>query len=73
MKRVDNSVYQTIKYAMEGTLNKGTVYHHGIKENGVGLCFCEIMEKAVPSDIIEKLKSLEEQIRSGKIQVQEAD
>ncbi len=73
MKRVDNSVYQTIKYAMEGTLNKGTVYHYGIKENGVGLCFCEIMEKTVPSDIIEKLKSLEEQIRSGKIQVQETD
>ncbi len=72
MKRVDNSVYQTIKYAVEGTLKKGTVYHYGIKENGVGLCFCETMQKVVPKDVIEKLRSLEEQIRSGKIKVQEA-
>lgn len=70
MKRLDNAIYQTIKYALEGNLKPGTTYTFDIKADGVGMCYCDIMKRNVPKEVIERLKSLENQIRTGEIKVQ---
>lgn len=70
LKRVDNAVFSLIQAKLDGTIVRGEVYRYGIYQNGVGLCFCDIMKKNVPSDIIERLRGLEESVRAGDIVIQ---
>lgn len=71
LKRVDSAVYDLVKRAVNGQLTKGTTYPYGVKEDGVGLCWCSNMKKNVPVKIQNQLKDLAKKIASGKIVVHE--
>lgn len=69
-KRLDNAVYQTIKSMLSGDLARGKTYTYGLKEKGVGLCYCDVMRKHVPKAAVDRLQSLENQIVAGQIKVE---
>jgi len=64
MKRVDNSVYDSIQQVLAGTFHGGTNLVFSLKNNGVGLG--KISTK-VPAADIAKVKAIAKQIVSGKI------
>lgn len=71
LKRVDNAVYDTIKRAIEGKLEKGRIYPYGVREKGVGLCRCKHMMDAVPQEVLSKLEEIEKRLANGEITVME--
>jgi basic membrane protein A len=64
MKRVDNSVYDSIQQVLAGTFHGGTNLVFSLKNNGVGLG--KISPK-VPAADIARVKAIAKQIMSGKI------
>jgi basic membrane protein A len=71
LKGVGISIYDVIKRVKEGTYKDGEVYAYGVADGGVGVSYSEYTEKLVPADILEKVKKAEEDIRSGKVVVEE--
>lgn len=71
LKRVDNAVYDIIKRAIDGKLTRGARYPYGVKEGGVGLCYCKYMKDAVPAEVRAKLEVIERQLAAGQITVRE--
>jgi len=71
LKQVDNSFYDVIEQAIEGTLICGEVNYFGIAEKGVGMTYSDTMLSIVPEDVIAAMKAADEAIASGKIVVDE--
>ena len=69
LKNVDNSLYRAIKGTLDGSITYGAAEALGIKEGGIGIADNENFVKVVPADVRAKIKSLEQQILSGKIKV----
>lgn len=70
LKRVDNAIFVLIKQEIETGIVPGKVYRFGIAEDGVGLCYCDIMLENVPKDIVEELRELENKVRNGEINIE---
>ncbi|RLD17892.1 MAG: BMP family ABC transporter substrate-binding protein [Caldiserica bacterium] len=68
IKRVDESVFRTIKMALEGKF-KGGVYEFGLKENGVGYVYDENNKNLIPEEVIRKVEKIKEKIIKGEIKV----
>ncbi|MDP9492061.1 MAG: BMP family ABC transporter substrate-binding protein [Actinomycetota bacterium] len=66
MKRVDEAVFRTIKSVTDGTWEGGRSITFGLKDDGVGI---GKVSSKVPKEDIDALKSVEDRIRSGEIQV----
>jgi basic membrane protein A len=64
MKRVDNSVYDSIQQVLAGTFHGGTNLVFSLKNNGVGLGKISAM---VPAADVAKVKAIAKQIVSGTI------
>jgi basic membrane protein A len=71
LKGVGISLYDIIKRAKEGTYKDGEIYQYGVANGGVGLSYSEYTKKLVPADILDKVKQAEQDIKSGKVVVQE--
>jgi basic membrane protein A len=69
LKRVDMSLFQSIKAAQEGTLQWGTRVALGIAEDCIGLADNEIYQKIVPADTKALISEYSEKIKSGEIKV----
>lgn len=70
MKRVDVSVFDTIKAAVEGTL-KGGLYVFGLDNNGVGYAYDKYNKKLVTPKMRKVLNMFKEKIIKGEIKVSE--
>jgi basic membrane protein A len=64
LKRVDTSVFNSIRDAKAGTFRGGQDTVYGLKDNGVGIG--KFSPKA-PKNIPAKVKQIEQEIKSGKI------
>jgi basic membrane protein A len=64
MKRVDNSVYDSIQQVLAGTFHGGTNLVFSLKNSGVGL---GKISATVPAADVAKVKAIAKQIVSGKI------
>lgn len=67
IKRVDNSVYNTIKDTIAGQF-KGGVHVFGLEEDGVGYVYDENNKDLIPDEIIKKVEELKAQIIAGEIE-----
>ncbi|MDI3341455.1 MAG: BMP family ABC transporter substrate-binding protein, partial [Sphaerobacter sp.] len=68
LKRVDNSLFDMIKAAKEGTLQYGgKVYPYGLSNQGVGLL---LDTKDVPQSVQDRLKAAEQKVASGEVKVE---
>jgi basic membrane protein A and related proteins len=73
LKRVDVASYQLVKDVVEGKFKGGRIIKEDVANGGVGLTDMSVMKKALgdkfPQDILDKIKQLTEDIKSGKIKV----
>ncbi len=65
-KKVDQGVYLTIKTLVDGKFKGGRDVLYGVKNAGVGL---GAIDKAVPADILAKVKATQAKIAAGKIKI----
>ena len=68
IKRVDNSVYNTIKDTIAGQF-KGGVHVFGLKEDGVGYVYDENNRDLIPDEVRKKVEELKAKIIAGEIKV----
>lgn len=68
IKRVDNSVYDTIRDTIAGQF-KGGVHTFGLKEDGVGYVYDENNKDLIPDEIRKKVEELKRKIIAGEIEV----
>ncbi|EHM10366.1 putative ABC-type transport system, periplasmic component/surface lipoprotein [Thermanaerovibrio velox DSM 12556] len=75
IKRVDVATYKVVKDVKENKFKGNTVVEMGVASGGVGLTDMSVMKKALgdkfPKDILVKIKELTEDIKSGKIKVEQ--
>ena len=64
MKRVDNSVYDTVKQVLDGTFKGGTNSRFSLENDGVGL---GKISPRVPRATVQKVEAVRKQIVSGAI------
>lgn len=73
LKRVDMGSYLIVKSVVEGKFEGGKTLMMDIANGGIGLTDMSVMKKALgdkfPQDILDRLKVLEADVRSGKIKV----
>lgn len=72
LKRVDQSIYLSIKDALENKLNWGSRVALGINEECVGLANNEVYETQVPQNIRDLVNKYEVEIKDGKIKIDSA-
>lgn len=70
LKNVDVAVYNTIKSVLDGNY-KGGVSYFGIAEDGVGITELEFTKDTIGQEKIDKIKQLYQDIKDGKIKVDE--
>lgn len=70
MKRVDNSLVQTMALIENGSIKWGTATTLGLKDNAVSLSDNEFYEKNVPDDIRKAIDDAKAKIISGDIKVE---
>lgn len=74
LKRVDNATYMVIESVINGTYEGNTTTYLDISNGGVSLTDMSVMKEALgdkfPEDILEKIKELEEKVKSGEIEVE---
>ncbi|MBA7665972.1 Membrane lipoprotein TmpC [subsurface metagenome] len=68
VKRVNNSVYNTIKDTVAGQF-KGGVHIFGLKEDGVGYVYDQNNKDLIPDKVRKKVEELKAQIIAGEIEV----
>jgi basic membrane protein A len=68
LKRVDVSVYDTIKALHQGQFQAGTI-RFGLKNDGVGFSIDQYNKSLLSADHLKKVDQLKSQIVAGKIQV----
>ena len=73
LKRVDMGTYLITKAVVEGTFEGGVTLTMDISNGGIGLTGMEVMKEALgdlfPQDILDRIGELEEEVKSGRIQV----
>ena len=67
MKNMDNSVYDVIKAAMDGTFNGCGVYVGGLENAGVGIADYHDLDSQVPAELKAEVEELAQKIISGEI------
>lgn len=72
LKRVDNSLYRAISLAIEDNLPLGQVEVLGIQEAAVGLAKDEYYDQYVPTDIQQKMETIEQELVDGAVEVDSA-
>lgn len=72
IKKVDNTVFNAIKGAVDGTLPWGKYEAVGIKTGSMALAKNDFYEKSVPADIRAFVEETEKKIKSGEIVVSTA-
>jgi basic membrane protein A and related proteins len=68
IKRVDESVFQTIKDAQDGAFAGGSKVYD-LKSNGVGLSDFRNSKDKLPADLLTKLEAVKKDIVEGKVKV----
>jgi basic membrane protein A and related proteins len=69
VKRVDNSVYQTIDDVSKGEKPKGTTVDRGLKEKGISLAPFGRFDKDVPQKVKDEVETARNDIIAGDIKV----
>jgi basic membrane protein A and related proteins len=69
VKRVDNSVYQTIDSVSKGEAPKGTTVDRGLKEKGISLAPFGRFDKDVPQKVKDEVETARNDIIAGDIKV----
>ena len=71
VKYIDNVAYTVIEELTKGNFAGGQVKEYGIKEDGVGLLYTpnEELLKAIPEDVLSKIKEIEEKIKNEEITI----
>jgi basic membrane protein A len=69
VKRVDNSVYQTIDDVSKGEEPKGTTVDRGLKEKGISLAPFGRFDKDVPQKVKDEVETARNDIIAGDIKV----
>jgi basic membrane protein A and related proteins len=69
VKRVDNSVYQTIEDVTKGGKPKGTTVDRGLKEKGLSLAPFGRFDKDVPQKVKDEVETARNDIIAGDIKV----
>jgi basic membrane protein A and related proteins len=69
VKRVDNSVYQTIDDVSKGEEPKGTTVDRGLKEKGISLAPFGRFDKDVPQEVKDEVETARNDIIAGDIKV----
>ena len=72
VKRVDNTVFNSIKRAIDGTLPWGKYEKIGVAENAMSIAKNEYYNQIVPKDIRDLVDQIEAKIKSGEIKVSSA-
>ena len=71
LKRVDRATYLAIQSMVNNTFNGGEVIYLNIENGGIGLTDMSVIKEALgdkfPNYIIDKVKELEEKVKSGEI------
>ena len=67
LKNMDNSVFDVIKAAKEGSFNGCGVYVGDLANGGVGIASYHDLESAVPADLKAEVEDLQKKIISGEI------
>lgn len=70
LKNVDVAVFETIKAVLNNEFKSGVQYF-GIAEDGVGITELEFTKDIIGQDNIDKLNTLREEVKQGKIKVSE--
>jgi basic membrane protein A len=66
LKKMDQSVYDTISYVVDGTF-AGGVYYGTLENGGVGIAPFHNAEEAVPAELVAELEALQAAIIAGEI------
>ncbi|MFO7882120.1 MAG: BMP family ABC transporter substrate-binding protein [Kosmotogaceae bacterium] len=69
LKRVDVAVYDIVEMFVEGSLEKGSIYTYGVSNDGISLAYNEQMKNIVPVSVYLEIKTIQEKIKEGDIQV----
>lgn len=72
LKRVDVSLLRALDMYFEGTIPVGEKETIGLKEEGIGLAKNKYYTQLVPTDIIEAIEAVEEEILAGNLVVETA-
>lgn len=71
LKRVDRATYLAIQSMVNNTFNGGEVIYLNIENGGIGLTDMSVIKEALgdkfPNYIIDKVKELEDKVKSGEI------
>lgn len=71
VKNINNVAYTVIEQMTQGNFDGGQVKEYGIKEAGVGLMYTpnEELLKAIPEDVLNQIKELEEKIKNEEVSI----
>jgi basic membrane lipoprotein Med (substrate-binding protein (PBP1-ABC) superfamily) len=69
LKRVDVAVYDITEMFVEGDLEKGSIHTYGVSNDGISLAYNEQMKNIVPVSVYLEIKTIQERIKEGDIQV----
>lgn len=72
LKRVDNSILNSISKYLDGTLPFGKYEVLGINDDAIGIVKNDIFKGLVDSDFISKIEKAEQQLKNGEIKVTSA-
>jgi basic membrane protein A len=70
-KRVDVSVYNTVKETIEGRF-KGGIHLFGLNNEGVGYALDQYNQSLIPQPVLDQVEQAKQEIISGKIKVTDA-
>ncbi len=71
MKRVDNSVYNTVKDMVEGRF-KGGIHLFGLDNEGIGYAIDDYNRALIPQSVIDEVERAKKEIIEGRIKVTDA-
>ncbi|MEW6208443.1 MAG: BMP family ABC transporter substrate-binding protein [Acidobacteriota bacterium] len=71
IKRVDVSVYNTVRDLVDGQF-KGGIHLFGLENDGVGYALDEYNEKLIPRSVLEEVERAKREIIAGRIKVTDA-
>ncbi|MDK2801185.1 BMP family protein [Kosmotoga sp. DU53] len=69
LKRVDVAVFNIVKLAIEGKLQKGSIHVYGVANGGIGLAYNQQMLDIVPASVYLKIKEIENKLKNREIVV----
>jgi basic membrane protein A len=71
IKRVDVSVYNTVKELVEGRFNGG-IHMFGLENDGVGYALDQYNEALIPKSVLDQVERAKQEIIAGRIKVTDA-